>query len=207
MRSDPVRRFFATKGLRHVSRGHRPVRCRFWYIAIAVFAAGASAVWADELPVLHDVEFQPLSAQVKRVVEALDMLGQPLGRDEKARLDEAVDSTGGDPAIRTIQKCPRPPLLGRDRDQRREPGQGDRRARPPPRLVQNGWSVFLVKVHNQAGVTAAARRRKPQRRPGLPAVDQPRRAEAIDPARRCRPALGRRRHVQRPAAQELPFRA
>ena len=23
-----------------------------------------------------------------------------------------------------------------------------------PRLVQNGWSVFLVKVHNEAGVTA-----------------------------------------------------
>src|SRR5271165_2023059 len=108
---------------------------------------------ADDLPLVSEVEFQPLSAQVKRVADTLDLLGQPLSRDEKTRLAQAVDSTGGTPAIRTIQQildlhC----LAGIEinPESRVKSTQGPAR----PRLVQNGWSVFLVKVNNQAGVTA-----------------------------------------------------
>ena len=120
-----------------------------------------------------DVEFQPLSAQVKRVVEALEMLGQPLARDEKARLEQALDSTGQEAAIRTIQEVLDQHCLIGDRDQSREPGQGGRKGRPRPRLVQNGWSVFLVKVHNQAGVTAELAAESPNAAPvyrGRPAA-------------------------------------
>jgi hypothetical protein len=115
---------------------------------------------ADDLPVVLDVEFQPLSAQVKRVVDALETLGQPLTGDEKARLDAAVNSTGGDAAIRTIQnvldqRC----LVGIEinAESRVKSSQGPAQ----PRLVQNGWSVFLVKVHNVAGVTAALAAQSP----------------------------------------------
>ena len=107
----------------------------------------------DELPVVRDVEFQPLSAQVKRVVEALDMLGEPLGKDETARLDRALDSTGPESAIRTIQEVlDRHCLIGIEinPESRVKAVQGPAQ----PRLIQNGWSVFLVKVHNEAGVTA-----------------------------------------------------
>src|SRR5262245_44756464 len=45
----------------------------------------------DELPVVRDIEFQPLSAQVKRVIEALTILGEPLSREETDRLERAID--------------------------------------------------------------------------------------------------------------------
>src|SRR5205085_4823695 len=58
----------------------------------------------DELPIIRDVEFQPLAAQVKRVVEALTMLGEPLSPEEAARLERSLDTTGPESAIRTIQE-------------------------------------------------------------------------------------------------------
>ena len=60
--------------------------CRFWCVAVAVVLGLGQTVRGEDLPVVRDVEFQPLSAQVKRVVEALEVLGQPLVRDEKARI-------------------------------------------------------------------------------------------------------------------------
>jgi hypothetical protein len=119
----------------------------------AILATVHSTSRADKLPIVESVEFQPLSAQVKRIIEALEMLGQPLERDEKARLEHALDSTGGEAATRTIQSildshC----LIGIEinAESRVKSSQGP----AGPRLVQNGWSVFLVKVHNEAGVTA-----------------------------------------------------
>ena len=120
---------------------------------VAFLATAQSDTRAENLPIVVDVEFQPLSAQVKRIVEALDMLGQPLNPDQKARLQKALDSAGGEPAITAIQnvldaQC----LIGIDinPESRVKSSQGPAR----PRLIQNGWSVFLVKVRNEAGVTA-----------------------------------------------------
>jgi hypothetical protein len=114
----------------------------------------ANPARGEELSLVQEVEFQPLSAQVTRVVEALEMLGQPLGKDDKAKIAQAIESIGQDSAIRTIQTildkyC----LIGIEinPESRVKAMQGTAR----PRLVQNGWSVFLVKVNNQAGVTAA----------------------------------------------------
>jgi hypothetical protein len=127
-----------------------------WLLGLALGAGlfAASPVGrADTLPVVTDVEFQPLSAQVKRVAEALALLGQPLSRDEKTRLDQAVDSTGGAPAIKAIQEIlDRHCLVGIEinPESRVKATQGPDQAR----LVQNGWTVYLVKVHNLAGVTA-----------------------------------------------------
>jgi hypothetical protein len=119
-----------------------------------VGAAWSSSLRAEDLPIVRDVEFQPLSAQARRVVEALDLLGQPLSRDERARIDTAIDSVGGDDAVRAIQTVlDRHCLIGIEinPESRVKAIQGPAAAR----LVQNGWSVFLVKVNNQAGVTAA----------------------------------------------------
>jgi hypothetical protein len=120
---------------------------------VALATTVHSASRADDLPIVADVEFQPLTAQVKRVVDALEMLGQPMNQVEKTRLEKALDSAGGEPAVRAIQNvlddhC----LVGIDINAESRVKSSQGRARP--RLVQNGWTVFLVKVHNEAGVTA-----------------------------------------------------
>ena len=151
-------------------------------LGAVVQTVGIGASRADDLPVVDDVEFQPLSAQVRRVVEALDMLGQPLPGDEKARLDKALDSTDHKAGVRTIQEVlDRHCLIGVNinPESRVKAAQGP----AAPELVQNGWTVFLVKVHNEAGVTAELQADQPQRRADLQALDQQRRAEEVDPSR------------------------
>jgi hypothetical protein len=120
---------------------------------VALGAGYQAGARGDDLPMVVDVEFQPLSAQARRVSEALEMLGEPLAREDKVKLTEATDSAGGTQAIKTIQRVLDPRcLIGVEinAESRVKAGQGPAR----PRLVQNGWSVFLVKVQNQAGVTA-----------------------------------------------------
>ena len=139
--------------------------------------------------------FSRSAAQVKRMIEALEMLGQPLQRGDKARLEQALDSTGGEPAIRTIQNvldnhC----LIGIEinAESRVKSSQGPAQASSGPE-----WVVGLPRQGPQRGwCHGRARRREPQRRPGVPAVDRPRRAEGVDSPRRCRSALGRCDHVQ-----------
>src|SRR5260370_1450172 len=60
---------------------------------------------ADSLPVVEGVEYQPFSAQVRRVVEALDMLGQPLPDPVKRRIAQAERSTDHAEAVRAIQQA------------------------------------------------------------------------------------------------------
>ena len=104
------------------------------------------------------------SPQVKRVADALEMLGQPLDGEEKARLKAALDSTGGESSIRAIQNVlDARTLIGVEinPESRVKSSAGPAR----PRLVQNGWSVFLVKVDNQAGVTAELAAESPNAAP------------------------------------------
>ena len=123
------------------------------------------------------------------------MLGQPLTHDDKTQLEGALDSTGGEPAIRTIQGvldkyC----LIGIEinAESRVKSSQGPAR----PRLLQNGWSVFLVKVHNEAGVTAKLVAESPNARSFVQAIVRACGAQGFDPSRRSRAALGRCGHVQ-----------
>jgi len=131
---------------------------------IALALSVHTGAHGEDLPTYRDVEFQPLSAQVKRVIDALEMLGEPLSPADKARLERAIDSTGGDVPIRTIQqvldkRC----LIGIEIN----PESRVKAAQGPaiPRLVQNGWSVFLVKIHNEAGVTARLQAQSPNSAP------------------------------------------
>lgn len=118
-----------------------------------VVLAGRLCLGAGELPVIQGVEAQPLKAQVKRVVEALAFLGDDLRADERTRLDQALAEPDDARSIEGLQK-----LL----DERVlvavtiNPEQRVKAARGPAaaNLDQHGWSVFLVKVHNEAGVTA-----------------------------------------------------
>lgn len=134
--------------MRRVSRPRRLAG-----LLISLVAGSSTPGLAEGLPRVDAVERQPLAAQVRRVVEALDMLGQPLPDPVKARIDRAIASTDGAAAVRALQEvldehC----LVGVhiNAESRVKAMQGP----APAVLVQNGWRVFLVKVHNEAGVTA-----------------------------------------------------
>jgi hypothetical protein len=99
------------------------------------------------------VELQPLAAQVTRLIETLDYLGAPLSAADKQALEKATADSDAARAGRAIQE-----ILDRyalfdihiNPESRVKIAQGAAR----PELVQNGWRTFLVKVHNEAGVTA-----------------------------------------------------
>ena len=108
---------------------------------------------ADDLPLVAGVPAQPLAAQVRRLVEALDLLGQPLAASTRAKLDEALMQPDAADRVRSIQEVLDPLCLvgvtiNPESRVKVDPGPAK------PELVQNGWRVFLVKVHNEAGVTA-----------------------------------------------------
>jgi hypothetical protein len=121
-----------------------------------VFLFGVWSVRADELPIVSDVALQPLAAQVRRVDEALDSLGQPLSDETKARIDSALRGIATTSSVITalaLQEALDPYCLAGvqiDRERRVTAAPGPAR----PELVQQGWRVFLVKVQNEARVTA-----------------------------------------------------
>ncbi|GMV95765.1 MAG: hypothetical protein AMXMBFR83_01360 [Phycisphaerae bacterium] len=117
-------------------------------------ADGPQAAGGPELAIVADIELQPLAAHVKRLVEALESIGQPvLSGDERRKLLAASDAAEPEPAAKTIQELlDRHCLIGVQIN----PESRVKLARGPAEaaLVEQGWRTFLVKVHNQAGVTA-----------------------------------------------------
>jgi hypothetical protein len=122
-----------------------------------------AAVQAD-VPLVTEVELQPLKAQVKRVVDALTYLGQPLSAREQRALKRAYDRPEPSQAIRELQQVLDNHVLvtvNVNPESRVSVTRGDVAAR----LVQQGWSVYLIKVHNQAGVTATLKASSPSAAP------------------------------------------
>lgn len=132
-----------------------------WMRALVLIFALLAPAWAEELPLVNKVEYQPLAAQVVRVLDALEMLGEPLpaaGASELRRLASGAP----DPkmAIVEIQKIlDRHCLVGVhiNPQSRVKVEQGPAK----PELVEQGWRTFLIKVHNEAGVTAVLAVRSP----------------------------------------------
>ena len=133
--------------------------CLRWVIfaMVAIWMVVISAARAD-------VEFQPLSAQAKRVVEAMDLLGAPLSTGDRSAVLAAAQGTGGPEAVAKIEKtldnyC----LLVVDVN----PESRVKVARGPAaaKLVEQGWRTFLIRVNNEAGVTAALHIDSPNAKP------------------------------------------
>src|SRR5579871_2286976 len=100
---------------------------------------------AQQLPVVPGVEMQPLAAQVNRLTEALQLLGEPLPPEDAAELKRAATVT-------QIQEVlDRHCLVGVEinPESRVKVQEGPAK----PELVEQGWRTFLVKVINQAGIT------------------------------------------------------
>ncbi len=141
--------------------------CTTLTLAIAVqalFMGQLAAQQSDPLPVVAGVEAQPLKAQVERVVQALDFLGQPLTDEQTAELDAALKQTDDAKAVATIQKVLDPLALAGvniNAESRVKVAPGT----APKQLVEQGWRVFLVKVHNEAGITAQLKAHSPNAAP------------------------------------------
>ncbi len=113
---------------------------------------------------VEQVELQPITAQVKRLIEAMDYLGAPLNAADKQTLDKAINDTDAPRARRTIQD-----VLDKyclldihiNPESRVKVAQGAAKAE----LVEQGWRTFLVKVRNEANVTAQLRAESPNALP------------------------------------------
>ncbi len=167
MRRSPVpRRVGPPRGDPVLSRCPRPTKtsCRFLGLAVggsvaALLLGAAGAAEESPLPLVSGIEAQPLAAQVKRVVEALDYLGAPLVPAEQEAIRAAM-AGGGDNAAEALQRVLDAHCLVMvdiNPEMRVKVAPGPAR----PELVEKGWRTFLVKVRNEAGATGELRALSP----------------------------------------------
>ncbi len=140
-------------------------------VVLLAWSSNLSLQAQTELPGIENVEVQPLLVQANRLMEALDYLGAPLSDQSRKLLDQARQAEDGS-ARQLVQQAFDPLCLAGitiNPESRVKVVPG-----PAPReLNQNGWRVFLVKVDNQAGVTAPLQAESPQALPiaGSPPAD------------------------------------
>ncbi|MBS0207564.1 MAG: CehA/McbA family metallohydrolase [Planctomycetes bacterium] len=119
---------------------------------------------AEPLTPVADVEAQPLAAQAARVADALNMVGAPLEPAARQQLAAALAEQDATARVRGIQQVLDPLCLAQvniNPESRVKVARGLAAAQ----LMQHGWSVFLVKVINEAGVTAPLRVSSPNAAP------------------------------------------
>jgi hypothetical protein len=106
-----------------------------------------------DLPQVTRADMQPVRVHLQRLREALDSLGSPLAAESAARLDKALAESDDAKAVRMVQQALDPLCL---LDVQINPESRVKVAPGPvaKELLENGWRVFLVKVRNEAGVTA-----------------------------------------------------
>lgn len=155
----------------------RAIACIALLAVLCCFTVPAAEPAA--LPLVRDVELQPLKAQVRRVAQALELLGSPLDAQRQAMLDQALAEADEAESLKTIQQALDPLCLvgvNVNPESRVKVAAGPAR----PELVEHGWRVFLVKVHNEAGVTAALRASSPNAaRQVVPSSGKPNAAASI----------------------------
>jgi len=126
-------------------------------LALPLLFVFAIPTVADELPKPAKVDLQPLGAPALRIADALDLLGTPLTDAEKKALTDATkDKTNGVQAIQTIldKRClAEVEIRSAAKDAKKSVALGVRPGAAKPELAEQGWRVFLVKVHNKAEVS------------------------------------------------------
>jgi hypothetical protein len=110
------------------------------------------------------IEPQPLQAAVRRLVDAMAYLGEPLSDADRARLDGASRLTTAAEVVAEIERVLDPHCLVAVRINPESRVSVERGA-APARLVEHGWRAFLIKVRNEAGVTGVLNAESPQARP------------------------------------------
>jgi len=100
-----------------------------------------------------DVEAQPLLAQAMRLQEALSFSGSSFSPKDIQKLKNLQDKPSNQETVKQIQEILDPyclHIIHINPESRVKVDKG----LALPKLVQGGWTSFLVKVNNEAGVTA-----------------------------------------------------
>jgi hypothetical protein len=126
-----------------------------------VCAHGRGAARAAQL---RGDDLQPFVAQVRRLAEALEYLGEPFAAAELAAIERAANDPDAARALAAVQRIVDRRVLFHV-EINPESRVSVRRGAAEPVLVEKGWRVFLVKVKNDAGVTAPLRASSPQALP------------------------------------------
>ena len=119
---------------------------------------------ARAAPELQGEDLQALVAQARRLVEAMDYLGEPFNAAERAALERAANEQDAERAIAAIQHVLNRHVLI-DVHISPESRVSATRGAAEALLVEQGWRVYLVKVHNDAGVTAQLKAASPNALP------------------------------------------
>lgn len=128
---------------------------RYGLFPAVVWLCGSALVIAADgkWPKVGRVEQQPLVAATERLIEALEFVGTPLDAETRAKLDEAFKLSNAADCTEAIEKILDPRCLvavSINPESRVSVMEGPVKKE----LIQQGWRTFLVKVHNEAGVTA-----------------------------------------------------
>ncbi|HEX6893112.1 MAG TPA: CehA/McbA family metallohydrolase [Chryseolinea sp.] len=118
------------------------------------------------LPLVENVEPQPLMAQVLRISEALTFIGNPLPASDIQQLHALSNKKLDKETVKKIQQILDPYCLAMvdiNPESRVKVVQGP----SSPVLMQEGWSSFLLKVNNQAHVVAELEAESPNADPVL----------------------------------------
>src|SRR4051812_46150073 len=129
-------------------------------IFVCLLLASPAALPAADVPVVENLELQPLVAQVNRLTEALNVLGEPLPDKVQTALKESAAATDRKAATRQIQETLDPLCLfvvSINPEMRVKVAQGPAK----PELVAQGWRQFLVKVLNESGTTSSVKVESP----------------------------------------------
>jgi len=117
-----------------------------------------------ELPQVDKVERQPLVAATKRLVDALEYVGAPLSKADANALEAAMKAPKDADAIAGIQKVLDKLCVAGvhiNAESRVKVAEGPAKKE----LMRNGWRSFLVKVHNEAGITPVLQADSPNAKP------------------------------------------
>jgi hypothetical protein len=131
-----------------------------WVAAAWLTAAVGGVAAAAPLPIVTGVDLQPLVAATRRLTAALEFAGAPLPAEDLRQLDHVLAGTDPAAVAREVQRILDPHCLAMvtispESRVSVAAGPADRR------LVEQGWSTFLVKVANEAGINPPLRFESP----------------------------------------------
>ncbi len=156
--------------------------------------SAASTDPAPQLPLVSGVEPQPVLAHATRLHEALALVGSRLSADDARQVDAWRTRRHTPELVAEIQTLFDRHCLAMVHI---NPEARVRAERGPARaeLLQEGWQTFLVKVHNEAGVTAPLEIHCPNALPlSRPSTNEP--VPARDPELTAGDLANRFLHVQ-----------
>jgi hypothetical protein len=132
------------------------LRNRLMGLACGFLLFANARIHAAELPLVTNVDWQPFTAQIKRVIEATDSLGSPFTsteKDEISRLMASADSKTAELKLQNLLDAHSLFGVNINPEMRVKVSQGPAK----PELDEQGWCVFLVKIQNESGTTADLR--------------------------------------------------